>query len=191
MNNEMQELLKKIKILEDQLEYYKAREAQMEQMLSEYNALVKKQFEIYDDFVKDIGTSRIIDSLTRTYSFEHMSKLMTYYHQKAFEENRNYAIVMVHLSEVTNDFEKELVALAKFLKSMVRVPMDSVGRFSEDTFIILLTEVSKENALKVAERIRNNYKSVVTSTVKVACKAYPDDGMDLEEMIRQLQGEVA
>ncbi len=189
--NEREELLKKIKMLEDQVEYYKAREEQMEQMLAEYNALVKRQFELYDDFVKDIGTSRIIDATTRTYNLEHMSKLMSYYHQKAFEENRSYAIIFVRLAAVNNDFEKSLVSLAKFLKSIVRVPMDSVGRFSEDTFVILLTEIAKENAYKVLDRIRANCSSAVACTVKVACKVYPDDGHNLETLIERLKQEVA
>ncbi|MFN3283403.1 MAG: diguanylate cyclase, partial [Pseudothermotoga sp.] len=66
--DEREELLKKIKILEDQLEYYRMRDAQMEQMLQEYNQFIKRQFELYDDFVKDIGTSRIVDPVTRVYS---------------------------------------------------------------------------------------------------------------------------
>ncbi|AEH51521.1 diguanylate cyclase domain-containing protein [Pseudothermotoga thermarum] len=189
--DEREELLKKIRILEEQIEYYKAREAQMEQMLAEYNALVKKQFELYDDFVKDIGTSRIIDSLTRTYNMEHMSKLISYYHQKAFEENRSYAVILVRLVDKNNDFEKHLIQLGKFLKSIVRVPMDSVGRFSDDTFIVLLTEITKENALKVAERIKNGCVSAVPCHVKVACRVYPDDEQNLENMIESLRQEIA
>ncbi|HOJ89309.1 MAG TPA: diguanylate cyclase [Pseudothermotoga sp.] len=188
--DEREELLKKIKILEDQLEYYRMRDAQMEQMLQEYNQFIKRQFELYDDFVKDIGTSRIVDPMTRVYSQEHMSRLITYYHQKAFEENRSYAIVMVRLCEKDEHFEKHLAFIGKLLKNVVRVPMDSVGKVSEDTFVILLTDVNKENAQKVVERIKDSLKRGVDANTKVSFKVYPNDGEDLQKMIQQLQSEV-
>lgn len=189
--DEREELLKKIKILEDQLEYYRMRDAQMEQMLQEYNQFIKKQFELYDDFVKDIGTSRIIDPVTRVYSSEHMSRLIAYYHQKAFEENRGYAIVMVRLCEKNEESEKNLILVGKLLKNVVRVPMDSVGKISDDTFVILLTDVNKENAQKVVERVRDSLKKSVVVNTKVSFKVYPNDGEDLEKMIQQLQLEVS
>ncbi|MGJ8454079.1 GGDEF domain-containing protein [Pseudothermotoga sp. U03pept] len=189
--DEREELMKRIKILEDQLEYYRMRDEQMEQMLQEYNQFIKKQFEMYDDFVKDIGTSRIIDSLTRVYSSEHMSRLIAYYHQKAFEENRGYAIVMVKLRQQNDCFERNLVSVAKLLKNVVRVPMDSVGRFSNDSFVVLLTDVNKENAQKVVDRIKDSLKRTVETDTRVALRVYPNDGEDLEKLIGELLSEVA
>ncbi len=189
--DEREELLKKIKILEDQLEYYRMRDAQMEQMLEEYNQFIRKQFELYDDFVKDIGTSRIIDPITRVYSKEHMNRLITYYHQKAFEENKGYAIVMVRLCRENEDFERHLAFIGKLLKNVVRVPMDSVGKVSDDTFAILLTDVNKEIAQKVVERVRDSLKKSAEMNTKVAFRVYPDDGEDLEKLIQQLQSEVS
>lgn len=189
--DEREDLLKKIKILEDQLEYYRMRDAQMEQMLQEYNQFIKKQFELYDDFVKDIGTSRIIDPVTRVYSQEHMSRLISYYHQKAFEENRGYAIIMIKLCKQNEEFEKHLVSIGRLLKNVVRVPMDSVGKISDDTFVVLLTDVNKENAQRVFERIKDSLKKSVGVDTKVSFKVYPNDGEDLEKMIQQLQSEVS
>jgi diguanylate cyclase (GGDEF)-like protein len=188
---EREELLKKIKVLEDQLEYYRARDAQMEQMIQEYNQFIKKQFELYDDFVKDIGTSRIIDPLTRVYSTEHINRLIAYYHQKAFEENRSYAIIMVRLLDCNDQFEKHLSSVGKILKSTVRVPMDSVGRFSEDSFVVLLTDVKKDIAAKVVERVDRSIKSSVEAHVKIAFRSYPDDGENLEQFIKDMSQEVS
>ncbi len=124
-------------MLEDQLEYYRSREAQMEQLIQEYNELIRRQFDLYDQFVRDIGTSKIIDPYTRVYSADHISKLIAYYHQRAFEENRSYGLILVRLVEKDENFEANLLALAKLLKNTVRVPMDSIGRLSEDTFAVL------------------------------------------------------
>ncbi len=188
---EKEELLQKIKMLEDQLEYYRAREAQMEQLIREYNEFIRRQFDIYDQFVRDIGTSKIIDPYTRVYSAEHISKLITYYHQRAFEENRSYGLILVRLAERDEDFDANLLALAKLLKNVVRVPMDSIGRLNEDTFAVLLTEISKENTRKVVERMKSFIKEHLAIPVKISFRSYPEDGSNLEEMVKQMQAEVS
>lgn len=188
---EKQELLEKIKMLEDQIEYYKAREAQMEQLIKEYNEFIRKQFEIYDEFVRDIGTSRIIDPFTRVYSTEHISKLIAYYHQRAFEDNRSYGLILVRLPQRNDNFEANLLALAKLLKNMVRVPMDSVGRLNEDTFVVLLTEISKENTVKVVDRIKSSIEIHLSIPVKISFKSYPEDASNLEEMMKELYAGVS
>jgi len=95
----------------------------------------------------------MIDPLTRVYSREHILKLISYYHQKAFEENFGYALVTITINNFNKleQMEKEhaLLSIGKLLKELVRVPLDSVGRSAEDQFIVLLTEITKENALKV------------------------------------------
>lgn len=189
--DEKQELLQRIKMLEDQLEYYKTREAQMEQLIREYNEFIRKQFDVYDEFVRDIGTSRIVDPHTRVYSADHISKLITYYHQRAFEENRNYGLILVRLVERDENFDANLLALAKLLKNVVRVPMDSVGRLNEDTFAVLLTEISKENTQKVVERIKSFVDQHLGLTVKISFRSYPEDASNLEEMMAQMQSEVS
>jgi len=132
----------------------------------------------------------MIDPLTRVYSNEHMMKLISYYHQKAFEENFGYALVTVTIK----DFEKlaqierehALLTVGKLLKELVRVPLDSVGRASEDKFLVLLTEINHENSLKVKERIENALAlHDINAAVKYAC--YPDDSTNLEELIGTVQ----
>jgi len=179
-------LLKKISMLQDQIESYKAREAQMEQMIMEYNEFIKKQFEVYDDFIKDIGTSRLIDPVTRVYSDEHIMKLVTYYHQKAFEEGTSYAILMVRLQSPHE--EQSLVNVAKFLKRVVRIPMDSVGRYSDDTFLVLLTDIKEDDMPKVVQRIENGAKDL--GSLRVAARYYPSEDFNLENIISSMEEEL-
>ncbi|KAF2958636.1 diguanylate cyclase [Thermotoga sp. Ku-13t] len=188
---EKEELLKRIKMLEDQLEYYRSREAQMEQLIQEYNELIRRQFDLYDQFVRDIGTSRIIDPYTRVYSADHISKLIAYYHQRAFEENRSYGLILVRLTEKDENFEANLLALAKLLKNTVRVPMDSIGRLSEDTFAVLLTEINKENTRKVIERMKSFIDQQLAIPVKISFRCYPEDTSNLEEMMKEMYEEVS
>ncbi len=190
------DLLDRIKELEEMLEACRQREKEMESMLQEYNELVKRQFELFDSFVKDIGTKRIIDPLTRVYSRDHIMKLISYYHEKAFEEGLSYGILTVRISNLEDllplERESNLVLLGKILRDSVRVPLDSIGRYSEDTFIILLTDVNKENAERVKERVNEMIKVQMGDEIEIrtSLKVYPDDGEDLEKLIEESLEEV-
>ncbi|HCL98189.1 MAG TPA: diguanylate cyclase [Fervidobacterium sp.] len=185
-----EELIQKVRELEDEISSLKLKDDELELLLNEYSSIVKKQFEAFDDFIKDVGTRRMIDPLTRVYSNEHMMKLISYYHQKAFEENFGYALVTVTIKdfEKLTQIEREhaLLTVGKLLKELVRVPLDSVGRASEDKFLVLLTEINHENSLKVKERIENALAlHDINAAVKYAC--YPDDSTNLEELIGTVQ----
>ncbi|MCD6449226.1 MAG: diguanylate cyclase [Thermotogaceae bacterium] len=191
-----EELLKKIKELEDKLKSCRAREKEVELLLQEYSDIVKRQFEMFDNFVKDIGTKRIIDPLTRVYTKEHIMKLITYYHSKAFEENCGYAVIAVRIVNLDDmmplERESQLVLLGKVIRDSVRVPLDSIGRYSDDTFMILLTDVKKEIAKKVLERIKDAINLNMGDDVKIktSLRAYPEDGLNLEENLKQIVKEV-
>ncbi|AFG34236.1 diguanylate cyclase (GGDEF) domain-containing protein [Fervidobacterium pennivorans DSM 9078] len=185
-----EELIQKVRELEDEVSRLKMRESELEMLLSEYSSIMKKQFEVFDDFIKDVGTRRMIDPLTRVYSREHILKLISYYHQKAFEENFGYALVTITINNFNKleQMEKEhaLLSIGKLLKELVRVPLDSVGRSAEDQFIVLLTEITKENALKVKDRIENALAlHNIDATVRFA--AYPEDSTNLEELVKMVQ----
>lgn len=185
-----EELLRKVMELEDEVTRLKMRESELEILLNEYSSIMKKQFEVFDDFIKDVGTKRMIDPLTRVYSQEHLLKLISYYHQKAFEENFGYALVTITINnfEKMDQMEKEhtLLRIGKLLKELVRVPLDSVGRYAENQFMVLLTEITKEQAEKVRERIEN---AMVLHNIDVSIKfaSYPDDSTNLEELVRTVE----
>ncbi|MEJ5257858.1 MAG: diguanylate cyclase [Fervidobacterium sp.] len=185
-----EELLRKVMELEDEVTRLKMRESELEILLNEYSSIMKKQFEVFDDFIKDVGTKRMIDPLTRVYSQEHLLKLISYYHQKAFEENFGYALVTITINnfEKMDQMEKEhtLLRIGKLLKELVRVPLDSVGRYAENQFMVLLTEITKEQAEKVRERIENAMAlHNIDVTIKFA--SYPDDSTNLEELVRTVE----
>ena len=190
------ELERRVRELEEQLESCRQREKEMELMIQEYNELVRRQFELFDDFVKDIGTKRIIDPLTRVYTKEHIMKLISYYHEKAFEENLEYGIIAVRITNLEEmmplERESQLVLLGKILRDSVRVPLDSIGRYSDDTFIILLTDINKENAKKVLGRIKDMIDVQMGEDINLKCslRVYPEDGNDLEGLVNAIIEEV-
>lgn len=188
-NMSREELIQKVRELEDEVSRLRMRESELEMLLNEYSSIMKKQFEVFDDFIRDVGTKRMIDPLTRVYSNEHMMKLVSYYHQKAFEENFEYALVSVRIGgfHQMDQIEKEhaLLNVGKLLKELVRIPLDSVGRMSEDTFLVLLTEISRENAIKVRDRIE---KALLMHNIQPEIKfaSYPSDSTNLEDIVRSV-----
>ncbi|QTA37255.1 diguanylate cyclase [Thermosipho ferrireducens] len=183
-----EELIKKLRELEDENTALKNRQNELESLLYEYSEIVKRQFESFDSFIKDIGTKRMIDPLTRVYSREHIYKLINYYHQKAFEENFEYSLITVKALSFgeSKELEKEhtLILIGKVLREAVRVPLDSIGRYNENTFIVLLTEITREDAIKVKERIAKLLELKIPELkFEIKLASYPSDSTNLEELI--------
>ena len=187
------ELMERIKDLEEKLEQCKKREEELESMLNEYNEIIKKQFEAIDSFFENLGTKRIVDPLTRVYTKDHILKLLSHYHQKAFEENVEYALFSVKLSNLDDfkgmDKEKVLMISGKVLKECVRVPLDNVGRYSENIFLLIVTEVGKEVCGKIEKRIMDAFKSKLPSlNVEISYAFYPEEFEDLDKALEKLTG---
>lgn len=187
------ELMERIKDLEERLEQCRKREEELESMLNEYNEIIKKQFETIDSFFENLGTRRIVDPLTRVYTKDHIIKLLAHYHQKAFEENAEYALFSVRLSNL-DDFkgmekERVLMITGKILKECVRVPLDNVGRYSEDLFLLIVTDVNKEVCEKIKKRIMDAFESKISSlNVEVSYSLYPEEFEDLDKALEKLTG---
>jgi len=47
-----EELIQKVRELEDEVSRLKMRESELEMLLSEYSSIMKKQFEVFDDLSK-------------------------------------------------------------------------------------------------------------------------------------------
>ncbi|AAD35201.1 diguanylate cyclase [Thermotoga maritima MSB8] len=189
--DERTELLKRIEELEEKLRQCQQREQELEALIEEYNEVMKKQFQVFDDFFEKLGTTKMIDPLTRVYAKDHFLRLLSYQHQRAFEENTPYTIFFVKTKVSKNEREKALMKIGKILKECVRVPLDSVGRYSDDTFALFVIGVGKETAPNIEERIKNHIESIGGIEYSIAYKSYPEDFMDLEKAILDLEKAVA
>ncbi|MCD6551347.1 MAG: diguanylate cyclase [Thermotoga sp.] len=184
------ELLKRIEELEKKLKQCQEREKELESLIEEYNEVLKKQFQVFDDFFEKLGTKKMIDPLTRVYSKDHFLRLLSYQHQRSFEENIPYTIFFVKVQSRGEEKESTLMRVGKVLKECVRVPLDSVGRYSEDIFALFVVDVPKSVAPKIAERIENFIKDIPVE-YKIAFKSYPKDFMDLEKAVSELKKAVS
>ena len=201
--DELEKLKMRVQQLEDELQMCKQRERELEELLDQYTELLKQELKSYDDFVGDIGTSKMIDPLTRVFNKDYFLKFLTYFHQRAFEESIPYGVVLVkiknydELERTVGDGDKWRtfsMQFGKSLKESVRVPLDTVGRLSKDTFAVILTEIDKDVMDKVVERIKNRLESLDlgfgTPDIKMVHVHYPEDAINLEALLSSVGEEL-
>ena len=203
MLDELEKLKMRVQQLEDELQMCKQRERELEGLLDQYTELLKQELKDYDDFVGDIGTSKMIDPLTRVFNKDYFLKFLTYFHQRAFEEIIPYGVVLVKIKNY-DELEKSIsdsdkwrtfsMQFGKSLKESVRVPLDTVGRLSKDTFAVILTEIDKDVMGKVVERIKNRLESLDlgfgTPDIKMVHVHYPEDTINLEALLSSVGEEL-
>jgi diguanylate cyclase (GGDEF)-like protein/PAS domain S-box-containing protein len=91
--------------------------------------------------------------------------------------------VLVHMANIfSNSTEKSISPTSRLRKA------DIIARFGGEEFVVLLPETSKQDAMHIAERIRNtveNYNfphyaenSDIRITVSIGVAAFPDDDID-------------
>jgi len=201
--DELEKLKMRVQQLEDELQMCKQRERELEGLLDQYTELLKQELKDYDDFVGDIGTSKMIDPLTRVFNKDYFLKFLTYFHQRAFEEIIPYGVVLVKIKNY-DELEKSIsdsdkwrtfsMQFGKSLKESVRVPLDTVGRLSKDTFAVILTEIDKDVMGKVVERIKNRLESLDlgfgTPDIKMVHVHYPEDTINLEALLSSVGEEL-
>lgn len=142
------------------------------------------------------------EAKTRLYNAEHFTTAVGIELRRAARKGHPLAVIMAdldYLREVNNAYghlagDVVVKGVAEILRAGVR-EYDVAARFGGDEFSILLPEAGKEEALRVAERIRRQVESAsfvapetgtpihVTISLGVAC--YPVDGRTAEALLHQ------
>ncbi len=198
---ENKRLHREIEMLRKRADWYESQSQRMEELIGQYNQLVKKEFDNVESVIGKLGTKEVIDPVSRLYSRDHMLNYLNFFHSKAFQEKIDYAILFVDVDDFAevikslNKEEKEILLrkIGKFLKDTVRVPLDIVSRLGEDEFLILLTQIPKKEAISVATRVNKGFAktefSIGAKDVKLTCTAsvvhFPSDGSQLSEMLKK------
>lgn len=199
IQREVEKLKRENASLKKRAQWYESQSQKMEDLIEQYNDLVKKEFDNVENVVGKMGTREVIDPTTRVYSRDHMLNYLNFFHSKAFQEDIKYSLIFVDI----DDFEKNtskmsredegfvLREFGKFLKEMVRVPLDTVSRLGKDEFLILLTEISKQDSITVAQRININCAErefkVSNKPLQLTCTVsivhFPDDETQLSNLL--------
>jgi len=147
---------------------------------------------------KKVQELAVTDSLTglstRRYFLERFSEEI----RRSMRHKTNLSLLMLDLDHFKkkNDSYGHLVGdvilseVARLVKSNLR-EIDIVGRYGGEEFAIVLVNTKLEDAVQVAERIRQNiasttfkaYDEIVSTTVSIGISVFPDDGPREESLI--------
>jgi diguanylate cyclase (GGDEF)-like protein len=138
------------------------------------------------------------DELTSLYNMRAFARLAEAEHDAARRGDRNYSVLMVdieHLKAVNDTYGHEagsraVSLVAEALRRLTR-SSDIVARYGGDEFIVLLSDVDKDLAEEVAQRIRNVVFSttlevdvkMVRIKVNVGAASYPESGNNLQAVM--------
>ncbi|MCM8806374.1 MAG: sensor domain-containing diguanylate cyclase [Candidatus Omnitrophica bacterium] len=144
----------------------------------------------------------ITDSLTQIYNRRHFEKLFPEILTKCQLNNKPLSVAMcdVDFFKFYNDTNGHpagdfvLKTIAEILKKNVK-GSDVVARYGGEEFIILFPETTKENAVKICEKLRQTIKDFKFPkeenqpngdlTISFGVATFPEDGSTTTELIRK------
>jgi diguanylate cyclase (GGDEF)-like protein len=145
----------------------------------------------------------ITDSLTALYNRKHLMETLDKEVARSERHKHTFALLVIdidHFKEYNDTYghlagDEVLRRLAAVFKKSIR-SCDYAARYGGEEFIVLLPEISAEDGVQAAERIRNQVaekkfgsnKKPIVVTVSVGVAAYPKNGKDPESVIKKADG---
>jgi two-component system cell cycle response regulator len=163
--------------------------------------LEKKQLEIKNQFlIKQLEELSIKDPLTGVYNFRHLQICLDDEINRCKRYDHSFFILMIdadHFKAVNDSFghlfgDQVLKDLCKIIQSQLR-STDRLFRYGGEEFLVIMNEISKDQTLKVVNRlllnIRNHtfrFESQKTKlTVSIGGAYFPDDANDKVKLIKK------
>ena len=152
-----------------------------------------------------IKDAAVTDQLTECYNRVYLLHSIKTIFELANRENKKIAFLKIEVDRfkaVLDEFDynigdEVIIRLAKVLKEELR-GSDIIVRMSNDSFLVILQNIVNENnALLVANKLIETFKKekvvvnkktgqVLMKTICVGIVIYPDDGYDLDTIIRKV-----
>lgn len=139
------------------------------------------------------------DPLTGLPNYRHLIKQLEQYIEWAAQNHRPLTFLIIDMDnfkEINDNYghqvgDQVIKAFGNYLTSRVR-PSDLVGRYAGDEFVIILPDCHLPEAIKIAERLRNDLKAEKLSlpddkflplTISIGISAFPVHGRKAQELI--------
>jgi diguanylate cyclase (GGDEF)-like protein len=144
----------------------------------------------------------ITDSLTQIYNRRHLEKIISELFTKSQINKSSFSVAMcdVDFFKFYNDMNGHLAGdyvlktIAEILKKEIK-GSDIVARYGGEEFIILFPDTTKENAVKICEKLRQKIKDFKFPneesqpngdlTISFGVASFPEDGITPEELIKK------
>jgi diguanylate cyclase (GGDEF)-like protein len=151
-----------------------------------------------DRLYEKVKNLSIIDGLTQIYQKRHLMMLLKEELLRLEKQKKTCSVLMADIDHFKdfNDTFGHLVGdiLLKELSFSIQGnlrPTDLVGRFGGEEFLIALPETTQEEAMQIAQRIRNDIQSknftihdkLFKLTLSIGISSFPDQSKDLYQLI--------
>jgi diguanylate cyclase (GGDEF)-like protein len=150
---------------------------------------------------KAMLTLAATDGLTGLWNQRRIKQTLRDEIKRAARYRRAFSVLMLDVDsfKTINDNyghlqgDQLLRAIARVLRGNVR-SVDSVGRYGGEEFLIVLPETSKDDACRMAERIRSAVEEqavvlleerTLRRTVSVGVASYPEDALNADELLQR------
>lgn len=173
------------------------RQAEIE--LENANRRLKSQLEDINLLQDKLQVQVVRDSLTGVYNRRYLDETLTREIAHASRSGYPLSLIMMdvdHFKKINDQFghkmgDDVIVAIGRLLQAQTR-DSDCVGRYGGDEFLLVMPEMSLENAFEHAEIWREGIKAmvfqtgdqVVNVTISIGIAAFPENGSSVDALIK-------
>ena len=162
-------------------------------LIADYAAIAVEHAQIY----QKVERMSSLDDLTGAYNHRYFRQAFAEYLQLARRYSRSLSLVIIDVDNfkpVNDQYGHQagdtvLKRLVEVLSSSLRA-VDILARYGGEEFVVLLPEVSREGALKAAERLRQGVEGTtfevvggeVNITISLGVASFDADGYNMDQL---------
>lgn len=171
--------------------YYNESSLNLISMATQQTAMALKNAELYEKMV----SLAITDGLTGLYTHRYFQERLNEFVKEFQRSHKFFSLIMIDTDRFKSyndtlghpEGDKLLQQLSKIIKGYTR-DSDLVSRYGGDEFAVILKDSDKENALRIAERIReavqyafSSHQVQITSSIGIA--TFPSDAENKPDLL--------
>ncbi len=141
------------------------------------------------EFYKDLS---IRDGLTGLFNFRYFKEMLQREIEKSKRYGHPFSLIMLDIDDFKKfndnfghlEGDRILKKFSQLISDSVR-KIDMVFRYGGEEIFVILPELPKSRAKKVAERLKLLVRENLPITVSVGISGFPEDGEDVESLIKK------